>query len=453
MNLELNRVKLNETYLDYPPEIPKEINEQRCKRAYKESGSDWFIVYADREHSANMLYLCGFDPRFEQAVLVLGKNNQKILIVGNEGYWYADNNIVRIDAEIVLCQSFSLMGQQRDSSKTLFNILKDIGIKKGDKVSVAGWKYLEGFEYAGQKPMFFAPSFLIDSLRDIIQDNDLLIDGTRVLMHPEHGLRMQNEPEQLLTFEWTSIRASRAVHGIISNIKSGMTEFEAASYMDYRGEPFSVHMMLGSGKDDINGLRSPTNKIIEYGDGIAAAVGYWGSLCSRGGILTNMDTEFLEKIAKPYLKSVIYFYENVKVGLNGGQFYDEIVDILAKGNLKPAVNCGHGISFDEWVHSPVYKGSKDNFRSTTLMQCDIIPTPMPKGYRGNCEDTVVIADEALRKDIKARFPEFWDRIQTRRKFMKEQLGINISEDLLPLSDTCGYYIPFWLENRLVLTVK
>lgn len=453
MNLELSRVRLEETVLDFPPEIPKSINEARCKKAYEKADADWFIVYADREHSANMVYLCGFDPRFEQALLILGKDNKKVLVVGNEGQWYADHQIVRIDAEVILCQSFSLMGQQRDTSKTLYNILQDIGIEKGDKVSVAGWKYLEEFEYKGQNQMFYAPSFLIDSLRDILQYENSLVDGTPVLMHPEHGLRLQNEPEQVLAFEWAAVRASRGIHNIISNIKSGMTEYEASSHMNYIGEPFSVHMMLATGKDNINGVRSPRNKVIEYGDGITSAIGYWGSLCARAGIITNENKDFLENIAKPYFESIVYFYENVKVGKNGGEFYGEVVDVLAKGNLKPAVNCGHAISYDEWVHTPVYKDSKDNFRSSTVIQCDIIPTPMPDGYMANCEDTVLLADEQLRKELEEKYPEFWYRVQKRRKFMKEQLGINITEDLLPLSDTCGYFTPFWLENGLVLTVK
>ena len=32
-----------------------------------ERGYDRLVVYADREHSANLAYLTGFDPRFEEA--------------------------------------------------------------------------------------------------------------------------------------------------------------------------------------------------------------------------------------------------------------------------------------------------------------------------------------------------------------------------------------------------
>ena len=37
--------------------------------AMRGRGFDRLVVYADREHSANLSYLTGFDPRFEEAIL------------------------------------------------------------------------------------------------------------------------------------------------------------------------------------------------------------------------------------------------------------------------------------------------------------------------------------------------------------------------------------------------
>ena len=46
---------------------------------------DHLVVWADREHSANLAYLTGFDPRFEEAVLiVVGGAATPALLVGNE---------------------------------------------------------------------------------------------------------------------------------------------------------------------------------------------------------------------------------------------------------------------------------------------------------------------------------------------------------------------------------
>src|SRR6266404_632981 len=38
------------------------------------------LVYADREHSANMAYLTGFDPRFEEALLLLSAGGRSKLL-------------------------------------------------------------------------------------------------------------------------------------------------------------------------------------------------------------------------------------------------------------------------------------------------------------------------------------------------------------------------------------
>src|SRR5271166_6198464 len=72
-----------------PPEIPAATYEKRCREAYARAGCDWLVVYADREHLTNMAFLCGYDPRFEEALLLLGPQNRRVLVVGNEGEAYA----------------------------------------------------------------------------------------------------------------------------------------------------------------------------------------------------------------------------------------------------------------------------------------------------------------------------------------------------------------------------
>ena len=39
-------------------------------------GYDHLVVWGDREHSANIAYLTGFDPRFEEAVLIVGRDRR-----------------------------------------------------------------------------------------------------------------------------------------------------------------------------------------------------------------------------------------------------------------------------------------------------------------------------------------------------------------------------------------
>ena len=67
------------------PELPASLYPARvtrlCERA-DARGYDRLVVYADREHSANLAYLTGFDPRFEEAILVVGPTGDPAILVG-----------------------------------------------------------------------------------------------------------------------------------------------------------------------------------------------------------------------------------------------------------------------------------------------------------------------------------------------------------------------------------
>ena len=108
----------------------------------KAEGMDALVVYGDREHSANIAYLTGYDPRFEEALLVAPTGAwpriAPHLFVGNEGWSYAE--LAQGSFERVLCQSFSLPGQPRDRQKPLVRLLAEAGIKGGMTVGAVGWK-------------------------------------------------------------------------------------------------------------------------------------------------------------------------------------------------------------------------------------------------------------------------------------------------------------------------
>ncbi|MFQ5791595.1 MAG: aminopeptidase P family N-terminal domain-containing protein, partial [Acidobacteriota bacterium] len=119
------------------PVIPPDIYEARVEAARsraRQAGYDGLIIFGDREHSANLAYLCGFDPRFEEALLILTPGKTPALLVGNEGWGYAD--ISPIQLRKVLYQSFSLLAQPRDRSRPLVEIFEDEGIGKGGRVGV-----------------------------------------------------------------------------------------------------------------------------------------------------------------------------------------------------------------------------------------------------------------------------------------------------------------------------
>ena len=65
---------------------------------------------------------------------------------------------------------------------------------------------------------------------------------------------------------------------------------------------------------------------------------------------------------------------------------------------------------------------------------------------------IALADEPLRAEIRRKFPEAWQRIEARRSFMKDVLGIELKPEVLPFSNIPAYLPPFLLSPRRVMTV-
>ncbi len=434
-----------------PPQIPPATYEQRCRAAYKAAAAKWLVVYGDREHFANIMFLTGFDPRFEEALLVLGPDDRRIIVAGNECVDYAQLAALP-SVEIVLAQSFGLMGQDRSRAPSLADVLRQAGMKTGDSIALVGWKYLEPQEWQGALPTFFVPSFIVDVLRAITGDAEAVSDATPVLMHPAEGLRAVVDADQIALHEWAGARASAELWRILSGVTVGDSEYGAVSRMKYEGEPFNAHLMLASGdaSSPVMGLRSPSARVLRQGDGIVGAIGLWGGLSARGGLLADHDGAFL-KIASSYFAGLVAWYESADIGARGGDIFGAVSEALARGGLRSSLNPGHLTSYDEWLHSPIQPGFSAKIKSGMPFQVDIIPTPLRAGYALNCEDPVVFADAALRAEIAAKHPAVSQRIARRRAFMREALGVDLKDTILPLSSTPLCLAPFWLKPNLLLT--
>lgn len=434
-----------------PPAIPVDEYERRLRATYERAGTRWVAVYGDREHSANLAYLCGFDPRFEEALLLLGPDGKRALLVGNEGLGYV--SAVRVPMTFALAQSFSLMAQTRAEAPRLVDAVRAAGIAPGDSVGVAGWKYLEAYEGDEPSAPAFVPAIVADALRSASAGR--AEDVTAVLMHPTAGLRSTNAAAQIASFAWAAERASQAVQRIVSQARPGMTERETFAAAEYEGDPLSCHPMLASNGDGpVVGLRSPSNRRLAHGDGVSTAIGYWGGLCCRAGVLAaDPDPGFVSTYVAPYYRAIAAWWSAVRVGAAGGEVFAAVMRALDGAPFRPALNPGHLISFDEWAHSPIFDGSGLRLASGMMLQCDIIPAPIPDGKALNCEDTAAIADEALRAELAASYPELWRTIQGRRAFMRERLGIALPDDVLPLSHAPAYFAPYWLAGNLVCAVS
>jgi hypothetical protein len=452
MRIELRTISAPAPAAAYSqPGISSSEYERRIAALRQAAPAEWVVVYGDREHSANLSFLCGFDPRFEEALLVLGPSGQRSLLVGNEGLSYAA--LVPVPVDVRLCQSLSLMGQPRDGSPRLADLLRSLGITAGAQVGVVGWKYLEPEESDTPDEPAFVPSFLADALRRLVSTTGNIRDVTAALMHPAHGLKANNTAAQIAAYAWAAERASDAVLRIVRGARPGMTEHEAAGLMGYQGEPLSCHVMMVSGDGPIVGLRSPGARRLAHGDGVTTAIGYWGGLSCRAGLLRETpDPVFVERYVTPYYRAVATWWGSLRLGVSGGSIHAAVLKALEGAPFQPALNPGHLIAQDEWNHTPIRPGSTDTIRSGTALQCDIIPAPLPDGQALNCEDGIAIADAALRAELAANYPELWERIQSRRTFMRDALGIVLADEALPLSTAPAYLPPFWLAPELVCRV-
>ena len=86
------------------------------------------------------------------------------------------------------------------------------------------------------------------------------------------------------------------------------------------------------------------------------------------------------------------------------------------------------------------------------LQVDIIPVTGTPYFTTNIEDGIALADDAMRGELATAFPGAWRRIEARRRFMADQLGIDLHPDVLPLSNIPAYLPPFLLSPDRAMVV-
>jgi hypothetical protein len=436
------------------PVIPPPIYEgriERLRRRLTERGLDRVVIYADREHSANLSYLTGFDPRFEEAILVIGPDDDPAVMVGNECWGMADAAPVSMRRHLL--QDLSLPGQPRDRSRALGEIFAEEGIAPGSRVGVVGWKIF------GDGVSIDLPYFIVDELQRLSGRDGSVESATDILIGAAGGMRVINEVEQLAYFEWAACHTSNGVRRVIEGIQPGMTEQEAVRLLEWNGAPLSCHLMLTAGARASLGLLSPGDRPIERGDRFTVAYGIWGALnCRAGFVAEGPDdlpagvSDYVDRLVGPYFETVAEWYGALHVGQKGGALQEIVDRRLGDPFFGIFLNPGHQIHLDEWVNSPVGPASDIELASGMAMQVDIIPATGTDYFTTNIEDGIALADEALREELSDHYPEMWGRIRARRDFMKGSLGVDLHPDVLPLSNIPAYLPPFLLQPERVMVM-
>jgi hypothetical protein len=316
---------------------------------------------------------------------------------------------------------------------------------------VVGWK-----AFASQGPID-VPAFIVDELREMT--GGPVENATDILIGAGDGLRVINEVEQLAAFEYAACHTSSGVRRLLFGLRPGTTEQEAVQLLQWNGMPLSCHLMLTAGPRASLGLLSPGDRPIERGDRFTVAFGIWGALNCRAGFVADGPDDlpagigdYVDRLVAPYFEAVAEWYEAVHIGQTGAVLQEIVDRRLGDPFFGIFLNPGHQIHLDEWVNSPVGPGSNVELASGMALQVDIIPATGTDYFTTNIEDGIAVADEELRAELAARYPDAWHRIVARRDFMREELGIGLHADVLPLSNIPAYLPPFLLRPDHVMTL-
>lgn len=443
------------------PEVPPELSLAECqgrlaavRAAMAARGQAALVIYGDREHAANLHWLTGFDPRFEEAVLVVTAGDG-LLLAGNECFSYTAVSplVAAGEVRVGLCSSLSLPSQPRPGRR-LGDWLRE-AVPVGAAVGVVGWKWFGAGEVDDPASALSVPSFIVDPVRGIAGS---VVDATDLFMHPSHGLRARVGAEDIARLEFANQLAAKALTRMVFAFREGMTDFEAYQAAGVGGLPMGCHSTFATGARADQGLSGPIGQVLRRGQPISFNICHWGSNICRSAWLASgpedlpvAAQDYVAAFAGPYVAAMSAWCVLMRPGVAGGDVWTAMQAALPHDTYGLFLNPGHLIGLDEWMSSPIFEASVEPLASGMAMQMDVIPGHPVYGST-RMEDGYVIADAALRADLAARFPAVAARCAARAAFMREGIGMDVPEELLPLADTCGIVAPWLLDPRQVIAL-
>ena len=453
-------IKLKEIEAPKPEEglIPVMLSDEtmqnrkaRLLENMQKDGFDAVVVYADLEHGSNFEYLCGFLPRFEEALLILHANGKAFMVLGNENLNKAGK--ARIEAVPIHMPHFSLPNQPMQTEKSVAQILASCELEDAEKMGLSGWKNFTS-HVEDNHLLFDLPYFLVEALKTVCGKAQFA--NAAYLLIGENGVRTTNNANEFAHYEYGAALAGNCILKTMDRLKVGKTEMEMAETLAADGQRHSVVTIMATGARFEKANLYPGNKQIQCGDKISITTGFKGGLQSRAGYavecaeqLPEKGQDYLKAVAIPYFQAVKTWLETIKIGINGNDLYEAVEAVLPKEDYGWTLNPGHLCADEEWMSSPIYPQSEETLQSGMLFQIDIIPSV--NGYGGvSCESGILLADEQLRKAIAKEYPAVWERIVKRRAYMQEVLGIRIQEDVLPTSMATAYLRPYLLKKEMAL---
>ena len=161
----------------------------------------------------------------------------------------------------------------------------------------------------------------------------------------------------------------------------------------------------------------------------------------------------MDRLVAPYFAAVVAWLETAAIGVEGRALYSLVMDRIGGDFFGVKLNPGHLIHLDEWMNSPIAAGSRHELQSAMALQVDIIPATGSPYFTTNMEDGIALLDERGRAELRERHPKVYARIEDRRAFMIQEVGIRLHDDVLPLSNLASYLPPFWLSPGRAMAMR
>jgi len=430
------------------------------RKRMEKDGIDTAVLYGDREHFSNLEYFCGYDCRFEEALLIVPKSGSPTLIVGNEGMSFSE--AVPYKIRRVYYRNFSLQGQPRCAEERLDAILREAGVSNNMQVGLIGFKYfIAAYISTDPKYTFDVPHYLVEILRQTAGAENVC-NYTEALTGLDGGIRLQVYcAKEIAAAEAAAARSANVILRMLKNLKPGMSEYSLAEAAGVGFAPVVMHPLTNFGAESVAiGLRSPLDSSrLALGDVCGVCYGVRGSLTARVGVAAY-DQASMQEALRPLLfpfygkffEAMSAWYAQLRVNANGHVLHRAVHDIIGGPEYNVQLNCGHYTGQDEWVNSLSYDGSEYTLPDGAYLQADIIASNSSPVRTAICEDTVIVAGPALRAQLEKEYPAVYARIQARRKAMGA-LGMELHEDVLPLSNLNGAMFPFLLNLDIVFGLE
>jgi hypothetical protein len=444
-----------------PPVAPAAEYRRRLEGALagmEARGLTHLVVYGDREHFANLAYLTNFDPRYEEALLILSRARPPLILVGNECENYLPVSPLFQEGSLrkERFQSFSLVDQPRADSRPLQTILQEEGLAPGARVGCVGWKYFTAQEHPRARHAIELPAFIVDTLRELA-GAEQIVNATDLFIRADGGLRAEATVWEIALCEYANVLASEGVRRIFFNLEEGRRDDEMAAFARYDAIPLGAHMTVRTGKT-MTSLSSPSGAVVRRGNRFSCSLCYRGANVCRAGWVAASPEDlpaeargYVPAFAGPYFEVMAQWYSRLDLGTQAGVLAQVVADGLPP-SFGVFLNPGHLTHLDEWLSSPFYLGSTIPLRSGMIVQSDVIPSS-PTYYSSRMEEGLVLADPDLRRALAERFPDCFARCQARRRFLIDVLGFELAEAVLPLSNIPGIVPPYLLRPSQVLALE